>query len=68
MSAQVAILESWLLEPLQAKQISLAQAWALQDLLSLILEDQEVSIPPPLIPAFQQVALFHSPVANHLPL
>ncbi len=68
MSAQVAILESWLLEPLQAKQISLAQAWALQDLLSLILEDQEVSIPLPLIPAFQQVALFHSPVANHLPL
>lgn len=67
MSAQQAFLHWQLQEAVSNQAISLAEAWAFQDLLSLTLPGSEAEVPDSLEPMFRRLALYQAQPENLLP-
>ncbi len=67
MSAQVAYLETWLARGVSAGAVSLAEAWALQDLAMQLPPGVEAELPEVLEPMIDRLFLLEVPPANRLP-
>jgi hypothetical protein len=67
MSAQQVFLEDWLQRGVVAGAVSLAEAWALQDLASLLPPGAEAELPKFLEPVIDRLFLLEVPPANKLP-
>lgn len=68
MSAQVAHLEDWLAQGVSAGAVSLAEAWAFQDLAWMVPPGVEVELPECLHPMMDRLALLEVPPSNRLPV
>lgn len=67
MSARLAYLEDWLARGVAQGAVSLAEAWALQDLAMLVPPGQEADLPACLEPMIDRLFLLEVPPANRLP-
>ena len=67
MSAQLAYLEDWLEQAVSAGAVSLAEAWALQDLASLVPPGAEAELPLSFEPMVDRLYLLEVPPINRLP-
>lgn len=68
MSAQLVLLDEQLQQAVNSQVISLAQAWAMQDLLESTPQGQTVPVPRDWHPWVERLHLWESEPANELPL
>lgn len=68
MSAQLVLLDPQLQEAVNLQVISLAQAWAMQDLLESTPQGHLVPVPLEWHPWVERLHLLEAPPANELPL
>ena len=67
MSAQLAHLEDWLQQGVQAGAVSISEAWALQDLALILPPGEEAELPQFLEPMIDRLFLLEAPAYNRLP-
>lgn len=68
MSAQVVLLDEQLQQAVNSQVISVAQAWAMQDLLESTPQGQLVPVPQDWQPWVERLHLWEVPPANSLPV
>ena len=68
MSAQLALLTPQLEQAVLQGAVSLAEAWALQDLMSMSVPGEWHEVPEPLHPMWERLCLLEATTENSLPV